>query len=121
MQISTEPYAEALLQLPREGQHIVAHQQGGQLVVYQAYKPSIARYAVDHQQLGGPEFSYNRMSWIKPNFLWMMYRCGWASKENQERVLALWLDRAAFEGILGEAAFSTFAPSMVAGSEVVDW
>ncbi|RZK34097.1 MAG: DUF4291 domain-containing protein, partial [Hymenobacter sp.] len=109
MKISTEPYLEALPQLPREGQHLVAHQHATQLVVYQAYKPSIARYAVEHQQLGGPEFSYGRMSWIKPNFLWMMYRCGWASKENQERVLALWLDRTAFENILGEAAFSTFA------------
>jgi hypothetical protein len=48
------------------------------------------------------------MSWIKPNFLWMMYRCGWASKENQERVLALWLDKNAFEEILKQAAFSTF-------------
>jgi len=25
----------------------------------------------------------NRMTWIKPNFLWMMYRSGWASKKNQ--------------------------------------
>src|SRR5262245_56200485 len=22
------------------------------------------------------------MSWVKPNFLWMMYRSGWATKEN---------------------------------------
>ncbi|RZK28369.1 MAG: DUF4291 family protein, partial [Hymenobacter sp.] len=48
------------------------------------------------------------MSWIKPNFLWMMYRCGWASKENQERVLALWLDKTAFEDILSQAVFSSF-------------
>ncbi|MFT5999906.1 MAG: hypothetical protein ACI81P_002365 [Neolewinella sp.] len=39
-----------------------------------------------HQQLGGPAFSYQRMSWIKPNFLWMMYRCGWAKKQDQERL-----------------------------------
>jgi hypothetical protein len=79
------------------------------MVVYQAYKPAIADYALKHQCLGGPDFSYDRMSWIKPNFLWMMYRCGWASKENQERVLAFWLDKTAFEDILSQAAFSTFA------------
>ena len=78
-------------------------------MVYQAYNPAIARFAVENQCLGGPGFSYNRMSWIKPNFLWMMYRCGWASKENQERVLALWLDKTTFEDILNNAAFSTFA------------
>jgi hypothetical protein len=37
------------------------------------------------------------MTWIKTNFLWMMFRCGWASKSNQERVLAIWLKRDAFE------------------------
>ncbi|GAA4349204.1 DUF4291 domain-containing protein [Hymenobacter saemangeumensis] len=86
----------------------MAHQTETQLVVYQAYKPAIAAYAVANQLLGGPDFNYGRMSWIKPNFLWMMYRCGWASKENQERVLALWLDKTAFDEILGQAAFSTF-------------
>ncbi|MBQ1688320.1 MAG: DUF4291 family protein [Lachnospiraceae bacterium] len=29
----------------------------------------------------GSHFSMNRMSWIKPSFLWMMYRCGWGTKE----------------------------------------
>ena len=109
MQISTEKYVESISRLPADGQHVVAHQQAGQLVVYQAYNPAIATYAVKNQHLGGPEFSYNRMSWIKPNFLWMMYRCGWASKHNQERVLALWLDNTAFEEILQEAAFSSFS------------
>ncbi|WP_425365083.1 DUF4291 family protein [Eubacterium ruminantium] len=28
----------------------------------------------------GSHFSMNRMSWIKPSFLWMMYRCGWCGK-----------------------------------------
>lgn len=78
------------------------------VVVYQAYKPSIARFALENQYLGGPDYSYNRMSWIKPNFLWMMYRCGWAEKENQERVLALWLTMKDFLEILEEATFTSF-------------
>ena len=108
MTSSTELYSASRQFLPVDGQHIVAHQTEMQVVVYQAYNPAIARFAVENQCLGGPDFSYGRMSWIKPNFLWMMYRCGWASKENQEHVLALWLDKTDFEAILSEAVFSSF-------------
>jgi hypothetical protein len=108
MTISTELYSASRHLLPVDGQHIVAHQTETQVVVYQAYNPAIAQFAVENQYLGGPAFSYSRMSWIKPNFLWMMYRCGWATKENQERVLALWLAKADFEYILNEAVYSTF-------------
>lgn len=109
MNFGTELYSSSRQFLPVDGQHIVAHQTETQVVVYQAYNSAIAQFAVENQHLGGPSFSYGRMSWIKPNFLWMMYRCGWASKENQERVLALWLAKSDFEGILSEAVFSTFA------------
>jgi hypothetical protein len=37
------------------------------------------------------------MTWIKPSFLWMMYRCGWATKPGQERVLAIQITREGFE------------------------
>jgi len=107
MNLSTELHSASQQFLPVDGQHIVAHQTETQVVVYQAYNPAIARFAVENQYLGGPSFSYGRMSWIKPNFLWMMYRCGWASKTNQERVLALWLAKTDFEAILSEAVFST--------------
>lgn len=43
------------------------------------------------------------MSWIKPNFLWMMYRSGWATKKNQEKILAVWITKAGFEEILSHA------------------
>jgi hypothetical protein len=48
------------------------------------------------------------MSWIKPNFLWMMHRCGWAEKENQERVLAIWIKKEVFEEILQNATFTSY-------------
>jgi hypothetical protein len=118
MHISTEPYSAMRQFLPVDGQHIVAHQSETQVVVYQAYNPVIARFAVENQYLGGPSFSYGRMSWIKPNFLWMMYRCGWASKENQERVLALWLNKTDFEDILNQAVFSTFTAGNYESADV---
>ncbi|SDI83373.1 DUF4291 domain-containing protein [Mucilaginibacter sp. P25] len=111
MNIITEFYQQALEHWPKTGQHILAHQTNEEIVVYQAYKKSIARFAAENQFLGGNEYSYNRMSWIKPNFLWMMYRCGWAEKENQESVLALWISKKDFESILNEAVISSFNPS----------
>ena len=55
-------------------------------------------------RFGGEKFSYSRMSWIKTNFLWMMYRCGWATgKPGQERVLAVRITREGFDHILSKA------------------
>jgi len=110
MKIPIELYHESTKRLPKSGQHILAHQTDDDLIVYQAYKPAIAGFAVINQRLGGPDFSFNRMSWIKPNFLWMMYRCGWAEKENQERVLAIRIAKETFDEILRQAVFSSFNP-----------
>lgn len=118
MALQTENYAISQKRLPSSGKHILAYQEAETLTVYQAYNSAIADYAIKHQHFGGSHFSYSRMSWIKPNFLWMMYRCGWASKENQERVLAITVFKNDFDTILGEAAFSTFNPSVYESSEI---
>jgi hypothetical protein len=52
------------------------------------------------------------MTWIKPSFLWMMYRCGWATKPGQERVLAVEITRAGFEWALARACLSHYDPCM---------
>ncbi len=108
MTIETGSYEAITHSLPGSGQQIVAQHTDDDIVVYQAYNRSIAEYAVKEQTLGGGGFSYNRMSWIKPNFLWMMYRCGWATKENQERVLAIRIKKQSFIKILENAAISSF-------------
>lgn len=92
---------------PASGRHVLAQYDDDSVVVYQAYRPSIGRFTAEHGYFGGG-FSLSRMSWIKPNFLWMMYRCGWATKEGQEVVLAIWLARDAFDHILSLAVPSTF-------------
>jgi len=48
------------------------------------------------------------MSWIKPNFLWMMFRSGWGQKEGQEITLGLGIRREFFGGILAQAFRSTY-------------
>lgn len=94
--------------IPQSGYHILAHQTEEEILVYQAYNHSIANFALEHQFFGGNSFKYSRMSWIKPNFLWMMYRCGWAAKPNQERVLGIWIQKSGFDKILKEAVYSSF-------------
>lgn len=69
--IQLENYNEQLLRWPNEGRHILAQYDSDSVIVYQPYRPAIGLYAVEHQYFGG-EFSLNRISWIKPNFLWMM-------------------------------------------------
>ncbi len=52
------------------------------------------------------------MSWIKPGFLWMMYRSGWGTKTDQEVVLAIWIKRKAFDEILATAVHSHYVPEI---------
>ena len=96
---------------PQSGRHILAHHDANSVIVYQAYCPAIGEYAIRHGRLDGPDFSLSRMSWIKPNFLWMMYRSSWGTKEGQEVVLGLRLRRSFFERVVREAVPSTFDAS----------
>lgn len=57
------------------------------------------------------------MSWIKPNFLWMMYRSGWGTKEGQEVVLAVTLPRTLFDEMLAVAIPSTFTSALFPDQE----
>jgi hypothetical protein len=77
------------------------------ITVYQAYSPEIAAPALAAGRFV-PPFKRDRMTWIKPSFLWMMYRCGWATKPGQERVLAIEITRAGFEWALAHACLSHF-------------
>lgn len=106
--LRTELYQDSVERLPVKGQQIIGYQDDTSIVVYQAYKKSIAEFAIATQTLGGPDFSYNRMSWIKPNFLWMMFRCGWAEKENHEAVLAITISKDFFIEILRNSVISSF-------------
>jgi hypothetical protein len=89
---------------PGHGKHILAQFDEDSIVVYQAYKREIAEYAAANGKFeGAPGFNMTRMTWIKPNFLWMMFRSQWASRPNQDHVLAIWLRKSAFESYLENA------------------
>ena len=107
MKLQLKKYIEQLKVWPEEGQHIMAQYSADHIVVYQSYRPEIGNFAVKNQYFGGA-FSLERMTWIKPNFLWMMYRNGWGQKVGQEVVLAIHLKMSAFVKYLEQAEYSTF-------------
>src|SRR5579884_2368438 len=116
MNLPIESYLSQLARWPRSGRHILAQYDDETIIVYQAYRPEIGRFAAAHGYFGG-EFSLARMSWIKPNFLWMMYRCGWACKLGQEVVLAVRLKRSGFESLLAQAVPSTYSEKISCDEE----
>lgn len=107
MKLKVKKYKEQLSDWPQKGHHIMAQYDDEKIVVYQSYKTVIGEFAVKNQYFGGG-FSLERMTWIKPNFLWMMYRNGWGTKEGQECVLAIHLKLNAFKRYLENAIISTY-------------
>ena len=115
--LELESYQAQQARWPVDGRHILTQFDEETVIVYQAYRPAIGNFAAEHGYFGGP-FKLTRMSWIKPNFLWMMYRSGWAKKEGQEVVLAIRLKRTAFDQILSQAVHSSFVPEIYESRDV---
>lgn len=86
------------------------------ITVYQAYSNEIADRALEAGSFV-PPFKLDRMTWIKPSFLWMMYRSGWATKLGQERVLAITITREGFEWALAHSGLSHFEPGTYASEQ----
>ena len=92
--------------LPREVRAVFTDKT---ITVYQAYSAPIADAACRAGTFVAP-FKRGRMTWIKPSFLWMMYRSGWATKPGQERVLAVEITREGFEWALAHSCLSHYEP-----------
>lgn len=107
MEIKLEKYINQKDSWPQSGQHILAQYDNSSIIVYQAYNWIIAKFASKNRYFYNG-FSFNRMSWIKPNFLWMMYRSGWGQKKGQTRVLAIRLKREFFDKVLSLAVYSAY-------------
>lgn len=116
--MQTAAYLQQAPLWPSKGRGILAQFDSESVVVYQAYKPSIGQHAARHATFG-PDFSMRRMTWIKPNFLWMMYRCGWGTKVDQEVTLAIRVSRTFFDTLLQNAVASSFEASWHA--DAAEW
>jgi hypothetical protein len=112
MRLITTSYTAQKTKLPKIGRYILAQFDQEGVIVYQAYRPAIGHFAATHGYFGGEHFSMTRMSWIKPNFLWMMYRSGWGQKDGQDVVLAVKIKREAFDTILAHAVRSSYNPDL---------
>lgn len=77
------------------------------IVVYQAYPARIARPALEAGTFVAP-FSFERMTWIKPSFLWLMERSNWAKKPGQEVILAVRITRAGWDAALAEGVLTSW-------------
>ena len=86
--------------------------------VYQACRREIAEAALKAGTFVTP-FSIPRMTWIKPSFNWMMYRCGFGSKPGQEVVLGIDITREGFEWALQHAVLSSYHPGF--HSSELEW
>ncbi|CAG8746869.1 8427_t:CDS:2 [Acaulospora morrowiae] len=93
--LEIELYNSQTQRWPSSGKHILAQFNDNSIVIYQAFNNSIADYAVKNQKFGGDDYSWS----------------GWATKKNQERILAIRLSLQGFLTILSECVPSTFKAS----------
>jgi hypothetical protein len=112
MTLQLELFEAQKARWPHSGRHILAHFDDRTIVVYQAFKPSIAAYAIEHGRFGGPDYRFRRMTWLKTSFLWMMYRSAWGTRPNQETTLAVRMLRSGFDWLLAEAVSSTYVEQL---------
>lgn len=103
-----EPADPTLYGMEQSQRGIRAAYADSTITVYQAYSPEIGLPAVREGRFP-TAWKRDRMTWIKPSFLWMMYRCGWGAKEGQETVLAVEINRDGFEWALRRACLSSYA------------
>lgn len=92
---------------------IRAFQTENTIRVYQAYNPALTQHAVKHGFINNPFFKESRMTWIKPSYLWMMYRCGWGYKDDgQKSILAIDISKQGFDWALEHSCTSHKAEHM---------
>ena len=81
------------------------------ITVYQAYNDAIADAALSAGTFVAP-FSFQRMTWIKPSFLWLMERSNWGRKPGQERILAVTITRAGWDEAVSQAVLTHPEPAL---------
>ncbi|RKZ71270.1 MAG: DUF4291 domain-containing protein [Candidatus Parabeggiatoa sp. nov. 1] len=81
------------------------------IYVYQAFKPSIVEAALEKGTFG-KGFGFDRMTWIKPSYGWMLYRSGYATKLRQTAILKIKLSHIGFKKILSQSVQTTYSPHL---------
>ncbi|MEP7285420.1 MAG: DUF4291 domain-containing protein [Chloroflexota bacterium] len=87
------------------------------IVIYQAYSAAIALPALKEKRFVTP-FSFNRMTWIKPSFLWLMERSNWGQKSDQNYILSVRIKRSGWDEALSLAVLTYPEKSVYKNAEV---
>jgi len=74
------------------------------IIAYQTFSPDIALPALKEKRFV-PPLSFNRMTWIKPSFLWLMERSNWGRKTGQY-ILAVCIKRSGWDEALSLAVLT---------------
>jgi hypothetical protein len=85
---------------------IADYDQSG-LFVYQAFKPDTVAEAA-RQNRFGRGFTFDRLTWIKPSFGWVLHRSEYARKHRMEAIARIKISHAGFLEILGGAVSTSF-------------
>ncbi|MGF1582061.1 MAG: DUF4291 domain-containing protein [Gemmataceae bacterium] len=94
-----------------EEREIRADYTGDTIVVYQAFSDAIADPALEGKRFVAP-FSFRRMTWIKPSFLWLMQRSNWGRKSGQTRTLAVRITRVGWDQALSQGVLTSYERSV---------
>lgn len=81
------------------------------IVVYQAFRKAIAEPALKEGRFVAP-FSWRRMTWVKPSFLWLMGRSNWGNKSGQEHILAIRVKREGWDKALSLGVLTSYEPKL---------
>ena len=88
------------------------------IVIYQAFRKQIAEPAIKAGRFVEP-FSWGRMTWIKPSFLWLMARSNWGQKSGQENILAVRIKRTGWNRALSLGVLTSFDQNVHRNQ--IDW
>lgn len=113
--IALENYSDRLKELPENGQNIIGYVMKNLdilnnppydgivkefVVLYLLHTKTIATSIIENQDLGQADYSGLKANSIQLSFLSIMHHYQLSEKENQERALAVWIRKEAFEEIL---------------------
>jgi hypothetical protein len=129
--VAVAPYSQQSPTWPPAGCQVIGHYDDttgdptqDSIVLYQAYCPEIAIPAAKHQDFvtENPKYSPTRMTWAKPNFLWMMYRSSWGTAKGQEHILMIRVRLSWFRQILlGTAVLASQQTAPRSAASIVQW
>lgn len=121
--IDVERYSLQRKLWPQSGNSIVGNYNQDSIILYQAFCYEIAEAAVENQDFttNNPLYSIKRTTWVKPNFLWMMFRSDWGTKKNQENILAIRVYRHWFEHVVLSAKCANTDKNCRESPVVIQW